>query len=105
VKEWSFTKNLAVLVFSLASIPGLIAANTFALQAIWGWHVTPHFGIDAPSVGRMFGLLGFVQLLVVREDAKEKKEGEKPDVPKLLGVIAGRFITIGLVTLVSWWLR
>ena len=96
-------EKLACGAFALASIPLLVIATTCALQAMWGWHVTPLIGLPAPTKTTVFALMLFVYLFRPMQ-AQATKDPPK-EVPEVLGKILGHFLFIGLATLASWWLR
>jgi hypothetical protein len=54
------------------------ALDAFAIHTIWGWFVTPAWGIAAPSLMAAWGLAIIVHLLIPAADVKkDKAAGEK----------------------------
>lgn len=70
---WSlFGKFVAVLVF----VPVAIAVRTLVLASMWGWFVTPAFGLSVPPLWVVYGLLLFA-VLVCHRDSNVRDDPDK----------------------------
>lgn len=56
-------------------IPSVIAFNGYTLHVLWGWFLTPAFGVDPPDVVLCIGLALLVGMFVNVDIAKSKDEG------------------------------
>lgn len=64
-------ERFIMLVLLLVVGMALGAAVVPAYQLMWGWFVTPTFGIEVPKFGLMWGLLMFIGLLTHRSSKED----------------------------------
>jgi hypothetical protein len=75
-------KTCAALIvaapFLVAALVLLAALNGWVLHVLWGWFVTPTFGVAAPSVAMCLGLGLTANLFIHTGDSTKEKAWWKP---------------------------
>lgn len=54
----------------------VLAYTAFVARSLWGWFVTPAFGVPAPRLAVLFGLLVFAGMLLDRVSPRAREERE-----------------------------
>jgi phosphate/sulfate permease len=65
-----------IIIFGLIALPFAILWNAFVGNVLWGWFVTPVFGIAAPGVALFFGLAMIIRYLTFRYEYKAEEKTE-----------------------------
>jgi phosphate/sulfate permease len=88
----SSSKSALVIVGAIALIPMLFAGlalsaiiNGWVLSILWGWFITPVFGIPAISVGQAIGLAMVVSYLTYQHI---EQDSDKDKTERFAGIFA-----------------
>lgn len=80
---------------------GLMAWHVYALTVMWGWFVTPLFGLDTPSMSAMGGLFLIWGLLHKSKQPDNDENGLRSSL-KYMAICVTR---PAAVMLIGWFLK
>ncbi len=85
----------------LATLPFLMLANGWTLHLLWGWFLTPTFGISSPGI---VGCLGIALLIsyMFHNHAREKPDSELSFLSRLVVKITTPIVVAGVTILFGW---
>ncbi len=89
-----FMVGLLAMTISFANF----VLRGFVLQALWGWFVTPTFGVQPPGVAVCVGL--FLVVMVFREVPRRKLEDK--DRESLAVLITAELLSTGVAFGLGW---
>lgn len=90
----------------LALVPIIAYWRAFVAVVLWGWFVTPAFGVAAPSIHHAFGIMLLLVFLLppASDDDKTQRDLEGRNLADLVARMLGRAVLYPALMLGVGWL-
>jgi len=95
-------ENLGKAFYALIVLVVGVLASSYVLLKLWGWIITPTFGVEELTIAQAFGLSVVVGYLKFGKKVKDKSE-EHDNFTSILSKALGRILlSSSLFLLIGW---